>query len=96
MWLDGLVFLPLIILGIEKIIDERRPLLYIISLAVMLYANYFIAYMICLFSCLYFICYLIIKTDKFKLKEILKKCFTDFDFHITYRYIKFCSSFIFL
>lgn len=75
MWLDGLVFLPLIILGIEKIIDERRPLLYIISLAVMLYANYFIAYMICLFSCLYFICYLIIKTDKFKLKEILKKCF---------------------
>jgi uncharacterized membrane protein YfhO len=74
MWLDGLVFLPLITLGIEKIVNENKYLLYVISLAIMLFANYFIAYMICIFSVLYFIAYLIIKTSKWDIKNILKKC----------------------
>src|SRR5574344_352407 len=73
MWLDGLVFLPLVVLGIENLINKNKPLLYIISLAVMLYANYFIAYMICIFSVIYFIGYLINQTEKFNLKTILKK-----------------------
>jgi len=74
MWLDGMVFLPLIILGIENIIDKNKFLLYIITLALMIICNYFIAYMICIFSVLYFITYLIIKTEKFNIKIILKKC----------------------
>lgn len=73
MWLDGLVFLPLIILGIENIVNYKKPLLYIISLTVMLFANYFIAYMICIFSVIYFIGYLFIKTDKFEYKIICNK-----------------------
>ena len=64
MWLDGMVFLPLIVLGIENIINKNKFLLYIISLALMIISNYFIAYMICIFSVLYFIIYLIIKTEK--------------------------------
>lgn len=74
MWLDGMVFLPLITLGIENIINKNRPLLYIISLCIMLFANYFIAYMICFFSVIYFLAYLIIKNDHFNIKTILKKC----------------------
>ena len=74
MWLDGMVFLPLITLGIENIINDKKPLLYIISLAIMLFANYFIAYMLCLFSVLYFVIYMFIKFDKFEFKKILKKC----------------------
>ena len=42
MWLDGMVFLPLIMLGINKIIDEDNPVVYIVFLAIMLFANYFI------------------------------------------------------
>lgn len=80
MWLDGMVLLPLIVLGIEKLIDERNVLLYIISLALMLFANYFIAYMICIFSVLYFIVYLFISTKKFSFKTIGKKLF---DFSIS-------------
>ena len=72
MWLDGIVFLPLIMYGINKIIDDNKPLCYILSLAIMLFANYFIAYMICLFSCIYFIGYFIYKKG-FKIKEFLKK-----------------------
>ena len=45
MWLDGMVFLPLITLGIENIVNNKKPLLYIISLSILLFANYFIAYM---------------------------------------------------
>lgn len=66
MWLDGLVFLPLITLGIESIVKENKWKLYTFSLAIMLIANYFIGYMICVFSVVYFIFYNIYK---FKLKK---------------------------
>lgn len=72
MWLDGMVFLPVIMLGINKIIDESKPNLYIISLAIMLLSNYFIGYMICIFSVFYFLGVLIYKGIKFK--SVLKKC----------------------
>lgn len=69
MWLDGIVLLPLIVLGIESIVNEKKWKLYFVSLAIMLFSNYFIGYMICIFSCLYFFLYLIYKT-KFDLKNI--------------------------
>lgn len=72
MWLDGMVFLPIIMLGINKIIKENKPNLYIISLAIMLFSNYFIGYMICIFSVLYFLG-LFIYFRNFKFKNIIKK-----------------------
>lgn len=82
MWLDGLVFLPLIVLGIENIINNNKWKLYTISLSIMLLSNYFIGFMICVYSCLYFLIYLIykskisIKTMKKDCLSILKKGFT--------------------
>ena len=55
MWLDGMVFLPLITLGIERLITEGKWKLYTVSLAIMLISNYFIGYMICIYSVVYFI-----------------------------------------
>ena len=57
MWVDALALLPLVILGIQNIINKGKPWLYCISLAVSLYANYYMGYMICIFSVLYFIVY---------------------------------------
>ena len=74
MWLDGIVMLPLITIGIEKLIDDDKAIFYIVSLAITLFANYFIGYMICIFSCLYFITYLMLKKKSFNLKTIFKKC----------------------
>ena len=74
MWIDGLYVIPILTLGIENIINKNNGLLYTISLTYMLYTNYFIAYMLCIYSCIYFGSYLIIKTNKLNLKEILKKC----------------------
>lgn len=72
MWLDGMVFLPLIAYGINKIIDDKKIIIYVVSLALMLFDNYFIAYMICIFSVMYFIAYLLYKSD-FNLLLIIKK-----------------------
>ena len=72
MWLDGIVFLPLVMYGIHKLIDEEKPLTYIIFLSIMLFANYFIGYMICIASVLYFLAYFYYKGD-YNWKNILKK-----------------------
>lgn len=73
MWLDGMIFLPLISLGIERIVDKNNGILYLISLTLMIYSNYFIGYMLCLFSCIYFVAYLILQNNEFCLKYLIKK-----------------------
>lgn len=57
MWIDALYLLPLVVLGIEKIINTGKMKLYIAALAVTLFSNYYMGYMICIFSVLYFIYY---------------------------------------
>lgn len=57
MWLDAMYLFPLIILGIERIIKKGKPALYCIALALMFLANYYMAYMVCIFSVLYFLTY---------------------------------------
>lgn len=57
MWLDGYMLLPLIILGLERIVDEGKPWLYTISFSVLLFATYYMAYMVAIFMVLYFLVY---------------------------------------
>ena len=54
-WMDGVIILPLIALGIWLILQQKKPLLYIIVLAIMLISNYYVAYMICIASALLFV-----------------------------------------
>lgn len=72
MWLDGMVFLPLIMLGINKLVDDEKPIFYTVFLSIMLIANYFIAYMICIFAVMYFFGYLFYRYG-FSLKKTYKK-----------------------
>lgn len=55
MWLDCLLLLPLIVLGIEKLVKENKGYLYFISLSIAIMSNYYISYMICFYMILYFI-----------------------------------------
>lgn len=57
MWLDAFYIFPLVILGIENLIAKRKMKLYIIALAATLVTNYYMGYMVCIFSVLYFIYY---------------------------------------
>ena len=70
MWLDVYMLFPLLLLGIDKIIKEKKHLLYIISLILIIFCNYYFAYMICIFSFIYFNYKLLI--NKISLKQLLK------------------------
>lgn len=59
MWLDGVMMLPLVLLGFERMMREGKYLTYILSLAYALYANYYIGFMLCIFLVLYYIAYLL-------------------------------------
>lgn len=74
MWLDALVFLPMVILGLEKLMKEGNCLLYMISLGLTIISNYFTAYMVCLFVVFYFIGYMIL--IDWKESELKKKAET--------------------
>lgn len=74
LWLDVLVFLPLIIAGIEIFLETNKMGLYQISLLLLLAANYYMAYMVCIFLALYVI-YLIIKYHRQQWKDYRKPFF---------------------
>lgn len=57
MWLDAMVLLPIVLLGIERIINNGKCSTYIIGLALSMFSNYYMSYMLCLFSVVYFIYY---------------------------------------
>ncbi len=58
MWLDGVYMLPLIALGIEYLIDDGRKLNLIIPLALIFIFNFYIGYIVAIFTFIYFVFYL--------------------------------------
>lgn len=71
-WLDGIMILPIMILGIEKLVDEGKYLTYLLSIAFGVITSFYIGYMLCVFSVLYFVCYyFLISKEKRKGKTIL-------------------------
>lgn len=71
MWLDVYFLAPLILLGIDKIIKEKKYLLYGITLFLSILFNYYMGYMCCIFSVLYFI-YKYLLNEK-KDKKMIKR-----------------------
>lgn len=69
MWLDCLLLLPLVVLGLERLVKEGKCFLYCVTLALCIISNYYIAIMICIFCVLYFI--FLIVCEKINLKIIL-------------------------
>ena len=55
LWHDCVILLPLVALGIARLREESRPWLYIIALAAALALNFYIGYILCLFSVLFFL-----------------------------------------
>lgn len=68
MWIDCLVLLPLIMMGLEALVREGKSRMYVITLAVSIISNYYISIMICIFLVFYFI-YLMICESRFEDKR---------------------------
>lgn len=63
MWLDAFMMFPLFQYGLEKLLNENKTYIYIFSLAYIMISNFYIAWMICLYTLVYFI-YHIFTTKK--------------------------------
>lgn len=70
MWLDALYMLPLVILGLELLIKEKKTLLYTVSLAASIIFCYYTGYMIAGFSLVYFIYFQIREKQSFKIRAV--------------------------
>ncbi|MBP5173870.1 MAG: YfhO family protein [Clostridia bacterium] len=57
MWIDSLIFLPLLTLGIEELIKHSKYRLYVSMLALILLSNFYIGYMCCIYTLIYFFYY---------------------------------------
>ena len=73
MWLDALIGLPLIILGVDALLQKRNPLYYVFSLSLTILSNYYTGYMICLFLGLYFPYAFLMMNDSFSWKTFGKQ-----------------------
>ncbi|MEI5994484.1 YfhO family protein [Candidatus Enterococcus mansonii] len=54
MWIDALIYLPLIILGIHRLMDKRKPILLFISYFLLFISNFYMGFIVGLFSFFYF------------------------------------------
>ena len=54
MWMDAVALLPLCILGLHKILDGRSGVFYTVCLALVVFINYYMAIMVCIFILFYY------------------------------------------
>lgn len=61
MWLDCILLFPIIMLGLERLVKEKKCFLYCITLGLSIISNYYISIMICIFMVFYFAVLLILE-----------------------------------
>ncbi len=70
MWLDVVWLAPLVILGLERLVKERKCRLYCLTLAASIFTNYYLSVMLCVFLVFYFIVLLFTSGLKWKDKIV--------------------------
>ena len=71
MWLDVMIMLPLVILALESLIQYKKKYIYSIMLAIAIFCNYYIGFMLCIFVTLYFAYYLVAEYKANNYKDYL-------------------------
>ena len=72
MWLDAVYLLPLMFLGIDRLIEKNKNILYIISLALALIINYYTGFMMCIASAIYYVWAQLYRMPKINLENLKK------------------------
>lgn len=54
MWMDVVAVAPLAIAGLEKLVRDKKPVLYYVSLALCILSNYYLSIMLCIFLVFWF------------------------------------------
>ena len=63
MWIDAVMWLPLVTYGVEQVIKCGKFKIFVIFLALTLASNFYIGYMVCIFVLLYYFFYMLAYTD---------------------------------
>ena len=63
MWIDALIWLPLLTYGIEQLVKFGKFKLFVIALALTVWSNFYIGYMVCIYVAAYFFYYSIAYGD---------------------------------
>ena len=71
MWLDTIAVVPLVMYGLEKLVHGGKPWCYLFSLFYAIWCNFYIGYMVCLFSCLYLV-FLYVTEEGLTKKRVLE------------------------
>ncbi len=66
MWLDCILLFPLVMLGLERLVEKKDGLMYGICLGLCILSNYYISIMICIFMVIYFAALLILGSGQHK------------------------------
>ena len=78
MWLDCVILIPLIMLGLERLVNENRCIFYCITLGLCIFTNYYIAIMVCLSVVIYYVVLMIayngIKSPMQYVKKFINFC----------------------
>lgn len=64
-WIDIFMIFPLFHYSLEKLINENKCKLYIFSLAYIIISNFYLSFMICLYTLIYYLVNIILKKDKY-------------------------------
>lgn len=74
MWLDGVIVLPILALGIRRMIWENKRGVYYFALFYAIASNWYMGYMLCIFACMYFLLETLLYCEgrKFSVKEVSK------------------------
>lgn len=75
MWLDGIYMLPLILIGVEFLIKRGRFSFFLINLAITFIANFYISYMVGIFTFFYFLVRYFSIHDKAPISLFVKRFF---------------------
>jgi uncharacterized membrane protein YfhO len=73
MWLEGIYLMPLVLLGLIRLIRQGRALLYAASLGLLLFSNFYIAFFVAVFTVLYYPILILQFLPKKNLKAIAVK-----------------------
>ncbi|MDR0412110.1 MAG: YfhO family protein [Treponema sp.] len=68
----GFVWTPLVILGVEKLFEEKRALFFIVSLTLCMISSWYTAYFVCAFTVLYFVYKIALLIDGKNKKELFR------------------------
>ncbi len=79
MWCDAVVLLPLVMLGLRKLLIERKCAFYAVTLALLIFCNYYAGFFVCLFLVLFAPAYYVMLFTPGKPKgDPMRLCFKTF------------------